>query len=394
MRRLIFAIGLLIVQNCFANEWQFSKPIVVSQANKGVYQHLDASSRRAIAISNKMVAVTWEDNSNGVPEIYVALKSISDQSFIRSFKVSETGPAYEPCIVGLNDGRFIIAWEADKRIWFRVISETLKGNVSRVTKNDSRQVVLYVMPENNVIAAWAEKREKVYQIYYAKIKLNKASVNLTDAILVDKSKVKADQAYPSLYQSNKGTVVAWEDRRFGNTQIFTAFAKPGGKFSPHRVLNDFRPSRIARFGNGSGAMRVTISGNTATVLATWLDKRDFEGGYDVYAAMSEDGGETFSDDELVQDMFGENIPQWHNSGAVSHDNKMVSVWDDTRDEMSRLWFSERVEGKWTEDISLTENDEAKETHPVFAFDSKGQIHIAYIHRIKNSTRILYLMGHR
>jgi hypothetical protein len=406
MKWFILVIGLLYFEYSYADEWTFSNPIVVSQAKKGVFYHLDASSRRSIAVSDEIIAVAWEDNRSGMPQIYIALKKASDKKFQKAIKISDAGSAYEPCIIGLNDGRFIIGWEANKQLWLRVVSEKTPGKITRLTSNDARQVVLNVMPGNKVIAAWAERRGKAYQIHYAKLQLSKTSVNVVNPVLVDKSveksndksidkyKAKADQAYPSLYQSSKGTVVAWEDRRFGNTQIFTAFAGPGEPFSPHRVLNDFRPSRIARFGNGTGAMRVTLDGNSSLVLATWLDKRDFEGGYDVYAAISKDGGATFGNDELVQDMFGENTPQWHNSGAVSHDKKMVSVWDDTRDEISHLWFSERLAGEWTTDAGLTENDESKETHAVLVFDSRNQLHVAYVEYLKTGTRIMYLMGHR
>lgn len=376
-----------------AEEWQFSRPIVVSQAVKGIFQHIDASSRRAIAVSKNTVAVVWEDNRSGTPQIYAALKKISEENFHQAIKISDKGPAYEAGISALNDGRFVIGWEAGNRLWLRVLSEHGLGEASVVSQYHSRQIALDATPDNKLVAVWAERRDKAYQIYFSNLDVNRMSVKVIGAILVDKTKVEADQAYPSVYQSNNGSIVGWEDRRFGNTRIFTSFARPGEAFSPHHLLNDFRPSRITRFGNGSGAMRIVMDGNRQSMLvASWLDKRDFEGGYDVYAAVSTDGGRTFGKDELAQDMFGENTPQWHNAVAVSNDSRVVTVWDDTRDGLSHVFLSERLAGGWGADSSLTDADEVSETHPVICFDRKGRLHVAYIERQQKGSSIMYVQS--
>ena len=141
-------------------------------------------------------------------------------------------------------------------------------------------------------------------------------------------------------------------------------------------------------------MRISLGGdNKKLVAASWLDKRDFEGGYDVYAAVSEDGGKTFGTDELVQDMFGENTPQWHNAIAVSNKGQIVVTWDDTRDGLPRIWLSERRHGNWSADTAINDpEEEIKESHPVICFDSLGRLHIAYVQQGKNLNRIIYIMG--
>lgn len=391
-----YFISLLFVPvfSC-AEEWQFSNPIIVADSAENVFYHIDASSRRAIAVSDKMIAIVWEDNRSGTPHIYAAVKTNSAKSFQQPIKISKKGPAYEPGITALNDGRFIIGWEADDHLWLRVLTNNTLGEARKLTKNFSRQIALHASPGNKLVAVWAEKREKAYQIHFAQLEVKNQVVSAVKPVLVDNTKVDADQLYPSVYQSGTGTVVGWEDRRHGNTRIFTAYTSNNEQFTPHRLLNDFRPSRIPRFGQGTGAMRISMDGNgQSLVLASWLDKRDFEGGYDVYAALSEDGGKNFAKDELAQDMFGENTPQWHNTAAVSNDGKLVIAWDDTRDGLSNVYMSERINGVWSADVNLTDSDEINEAHPVICFDDKGSLHIAYIERHQAGSRIMYRQGIR
>lgn len=388
-------ILLYVPVYCWAEEWQFSNPVIVSDSAENVFHHIDASSRRAIAVSDKTIAIVWEDNRSGTPHIYAALKTISAKTFQQPIKISAKGPAYEPGITALNDGRFIIGWEADDHLWLRVLTNNALGEARKLTNNFSRQIALHATLANKLVAVWAEKRKKAYQIHFTKLEVKNQEVSAVKPLLVDNTKVDADQLYPSVYQSRSGTVVGWEDRRHGNTRIFTAYSTNDKQFTPHRLLNDFRLSRIPRFGQGTGAMRISMDGNgQSQVLASWLDKRDFEGGYDVYAALSEDGGKNFTKNELAQDMFGENTPQWHNTAAVSNDGKLVIAWDDTRDGLSNVYMSERINSVWSADMSLTETDEINETHPVICFDNKGSLHIAYIERRKAGSRIMYMQGIR
>ena len=152
---------LILVPLCSsAEEWQFTKPVIVTETKENVFHHLDASSRRAIAVSNNTIAIVWEDNRSGTPHIYVAVTKVSESVFQKPIKVSQAGPAYEPGIVALNDGRFVIGWEAENHVWLRVLKDHDLGEISALTQNRSRQIALDVTADNRLVAVWAEQINK------------------------------------------------------------------------------------------------------------------------------------------------------------------------------------------------------------------------------------------
>jgi hypothetical protein len=192
-------------------------------------------------------------------------------------------------------------------------------------------------------------------------------------------------------------VVAWEDRRAGHTQVYAAHSASGGRFAAPRVLNPLPPSRVP-FGKGTGAMRVVLArGEAKQVVAVWLDKRDFAGGYDVYAAFSTDGGRGFGEAHIVQDEFGNNIAQWHAAVAADGRGGVVAVWDDRRDETADIWLSWPVENGWSENQAVgVAAGAGEQTHPAIVFDAAGQLHLAWLDRGSpdEPTRVRYALGRR
>ncbi len=394
MRAVAILLGYLVASAVFAADWQFQKPLVVTAASRGVFCHLDASGRKSLAVSDDTVAIVWEDNRSGSAQIYAAFKKIDADGFTPPLRISDAGPAYEPAVAALPHGRFVAGWEANGRVWSRLISPTEKGPVTALSSHPAQQLTLArAATEGKVVAAWAQRRDKWFQIMTAGLTVQNGVVVPRAARLVDDEPPRDHQFYPAIAESRAGVVVAWEDRRQGATRIMTAFAPPAGGFGPPRVLNDFRASRIARFGNGTGAMRVVLATDgQANVTAAWLDKRDFEGGYDVYAAVSEDGGKTFAADEIVQDMLGENTPQWHAAVAMSRQGNIVVAWDDSREGSKDVWFSTREES-WSDDNTFPAMEDGRsEAHPVLAYDDHGRLHAAWLELRQGASVIRYVQG--
>lgn len=390
MRYLFGCILICFAINGWATGLKFDDPITVTKANKGVFHHLESSGRRSLAISNGVVAIVWEDNSSGKARIYVAFKLPDSRSFTKPRLVSDSGPAYEPVIAAFGD-QFVIGWEEHDRIWLRQVSPAKFTAIQHLGKGPSRHLTLVAYPDaQQVLAVWCEKTKRYYQLHYAGIDIHDAQLQITEHGLVDKSPDKTEQQYPSVAVTQRGMVVAWEDRRQGATRIMTAFAPTGKAFGKSSILNDFRWSRMQRFGRGTGAMRVILSARIdGRVVATWLDKRDFEGGYDVYAAVSEDGGRSFGKDELVQDPLGENTPQWHPTVAVSDSGVVIVAWDDTRDGTPDIWYSLKQKQGWSDDeIWPGGSGAGAQTLPVLLFD-QNSLHLVWLERQGQASSILY-----
>ena len=69
--------------------WNFSPPLDVSPApTAGVFHHLESAGRRNIAVSAGTVAVIWEDNHTGSPQIHVGFKPAAATEFGKPVIVS------------------------------------------------------------------------------------------------------------------------------------------------------------------------------------------------------------------------------------------------------------------------------------------------------------------
>ena len=367
----------------------FSQPITVTTAKPGVFHHFESSGRTSIAVANETVGIVWEDNRSGTPQIYVAFKHKTAQTFSAPVQISPTGPAYEPAITSINNS-FIIGWEARDQIWLRTVSPAHLGKVIPLSPGVARQITFASTSQNHAIAAWSEHDAKSYHIRIAELTLKNDALMVNNNRPVDTSANRKEQLYPSVAITRQGTVVGWEDRRQGATRIFTAFAPTGKAFEPYQLLNDFRYSRIRKFGSGTGAMRVVLrSDQKSRVMAVWLDKRDFEQGYDVYSAYSDNGGRTFGKDQKVQDPLGDNTPQWHPAVAMSPDGKIVAAWDDTRDGTPDIWFSVHEDHQWSDDETWPGSaGVGSQTLPALLF-AENKLHVAWLVRHNNLSSILY-----
>jgi hypothetical protein len=131
------------------------------------------------------------------------------------------------------------------------------------------------------------------------------------------------------------------------------------------------------------------------VVATWMDKRGFLTGYDIYAAHSTDGGARFGANEVVQDEFGNEIAQWHPAVAVGAGGEVVAAWDDNRDDTPDIWLAWKEGGKWSTNVSPPPAaGAAQQTNPAMAIDAQGNLHLAWIERDSDNgpTRLAYSLG--
>ena len=395
MNFLRVGVSLLLCAPAVAFAWAYSPAISVSELHQAhTFAHLESSGNRAIAISKDQIAITWEDNRSGKPEVYIAFKATNAKQFSPPLRVSDTAPAYEPALAGIGDGRFVVAWEANDQVWARVVGAQRTGVVQALSPQTAREATVSTGPAGALWLAWAAKAGGHYQIVAAHASLQGDQIRLAEVKPVESAVPTQDQLYPSIALTNTGSIIGWEDRRYGHTRLFTAFAPSGKWFGPLRQLNQLRAKRSSTYGNGTGAMRVVLaSDGDQQVLACWLDKRDFAEGYDVYAATSRDGGNSFSRNEKVEDMLGANTPQWHAVSAMDSQGHVVVAWDDQRDGSPDVWLSWRTPAGWSDNESPAgARGKGNQSNPAIVFDAAGRLHLAFLVRGEAVTAIRYLLA--
>lgn len=374
--------------------WEFEPPLTVAAAREGVFHHLEAAGRASLAVNGSTVGLVWEDNRRGQPGIFVALKD--GKNFGEPLQVSGGGSAYEPAIAALGAGGFVLAWEEDERIHVRALQDGTLGPVTSVDSTPGRQASLAAAPEGGFVLAWI-RRQGPEWVMTREGRVRDGAVRLGKSRPAEADPPEAEKLFPSVVATGAGVAVAWEDRRHGHTRLFHAFAEAGSAYGEVRQLNELLPSRSADFGRGTGVTRVALaSGPGEQVAAIWMDKREFEGGYKVYAALSRNGGRDFTANEKVQDVFGDTVPQWHPAIALAPDGTALAAWDDRRDESSDVWLSWRSEQGWSDDLAAgPAYGPGEQSHPVLAFDRSGALHMAWVVRTpKGQTEIRYATARR
>jgi hypothetical protein len=383
-----------------ATSWEFDRPIDVSTASrKGVFHHLESAGRKNIAVSGNTVAVVWEDNHRGGNQVYLATKNIDSAVFSRPRQVSTGRSAYEPTIVIVSPGVFMVAWEQDGEVWLRAADINLLNPPQRLAGVGAAQVSLAAR-DGSIAVVWAQRHERFSYIQVAPLKFNGMDnpIGVGRIRMVDVKPPRADQAYPSVVLTSKGWSIAWEDRRFGHTVLLYAHSRNGNTFALPKILNEQPPRMSTIYGKGAGVARVALTAFGAQdVVATWLDKRDFTAGYDVYADFSRDGGRRFGPNQKVQDEFGNAISQWHPAIASDRNGGVVVTWDDDRDETSDIWLSWPAAQGWSADLALPGGSgPGIQRSPTLVFDDKGRLHIAWVDQKGNDgpTRVRYALGRR
>ena len=400
--RGLCALGLfLIVSTAFAAPWAFDPPIVVSpDAGVQTYSHLESAGRKSIAVSDAWVAVTWEDNRDGVSRCYVALKAPGKNKFSTAMRVSGAGEAYESAVVGLAQGRFALAWEEGGRVHARLLARGQLGQPITLGTHTAAQVSLGYAAPDVLFATWSEKQKQYWQIQAARLLLGRGTtLKAAPAHAIDPTAIAGDQSYPSVVAlSGKKLVVAWEDRRAGHTRILSSTSNTGGvRFTPSQQINDaVWLGQMSGFGRGTGVMRVALSPYALDgVAAVWADKRDFLSGYDAYVALMPDATRKFSANEKAQDDFGNAIAQWHPAIGSNRQGQVAVVWDDDRDGTPDIWLSWRSAGGWSDNLAVPgASGAAVQSDPALVLDSAGDIHLAWVEKaeLNAPSHIRYVHG--
>ncbi|MFP5506394.1 MAG: hypothetical protein ACLGH6_09365, partial [Gammaproteobacteria bacterium] len=223
MRWPLLLVACLLPLVSVAAPWQFDAPVAVTRhTGPKVFHHLESAGRRSIAVSGESVAIVWEDNRDGTPRIYLALKALGDAGFTeRAAAISGAGDAYEPAIAALPGDRFAVAWEEDEQIRVRLVTAQAVGPVLSLGKGAAQASLTALGNDVLLVGAVREKRFSRIRLHHLQVG-EELKLTETVACPVDAEPPQDEQLYPALAVTSRQLVVAWEDRRPGHTIIMAA----------------------------------------------------------------------------------------------------------------------------------------------------------------------------
>lgn len=404
MTRICWVLPVFVSLSVQAQPWQFASPLAVTPGQQeGVFHHLESSGRRSLAVSESEVAVTWEDNRTGAPQVYLAHKPLAGDIFAPPVRISSGGEAYEPSVAALADGRFVVAWEQDAQVYARMLGS---DRPLRLSKREGAQVSLQADGEG-VVAVYAEREQRYARIRFQRLLASPdGTLSLTDDCPVDRVPPVDEQLYPTAALGAPGhagriLVAAWEDRRPKHTIIMASVATSACRFTPPQRISLKSPGRGTRnlpYGAGHGVSRVALAGyGAAGVFAAWADKRNFRHGYDIWGAHLDADKLSFGANLRIQDDFGELAHQWHTSIAGHPDGTLVVAWDDDREGNADIMLSWRRDDAWSDDLPLPGGSgPGEQSDPSIVLDHAGNLHVVWVERERKGepARLGYAVGHR
>ncbi len=410
MKRHSLQLLLLIPSLALSSPWSFKAPITVAGSDSSThFHHLDGAGRKHIAANEHSVSMIWEDDRDGSPQVFLAIKSFASGNIENEFRLSSGEEAYEPAIVSIDGRRWLAAWEQDEFIWGCIVNNGSPGPATRLSEKPARQVTLASDGKGHALAVWAVIRERGQYISAADLKITDDKISTGSPVPVTGEFESSYQAYPSATLLDRGqSVIAWEDRRAGHTRLFTSHRRAAGQaFSPELQFNEHNEPPPVDEGTavmlGSGVMRVSLAKDlSGAVQAVWMDKRNPASGYAVWGAPYRQNSQSFDVNHQIQDELGAAVPQWHAS-VEGGSNGFVAVWDDTREawsddlETGDVILSWQTDTGWSDDLILPHaSGEGYQGSPALSLDPAGNLHLLWIERrdLNSPSRLHYMLGVR
>jgi len=391
-------LALAIFQAQSSERWIFDSRIAVTAPPVGaVYHHLEGSGRKHIAVTRESVAVVWEDNRSQASQIYVTLKSLTQETFPTALPASSGSEAYEPTIDAISGNRFVLAFEQDASVFARILTAEGLAEPTRLSRAAASHVSIASF-DDRVFASWREQDDGGWFVKIAALRVGNANQLIVESLQsVESIGLETPVLFPAIAVNSAGLCVAWEDRRAGHTRLLVSHAEDAGKpFTKPQSLNEFFSNRN-QYDRGSGVTRVSLASFAQDeILAAWMDKRRGGKGYGIFAALGADAGESFGPNEKVHSEEGDTQPHYNPATAGNQAGDFVITWDDFRHGDSDIWISAyNPDLEWSQDYAPpVASGSGEQSHPSIALDEQHNLHLLWIERsqLDGPSRLWYSLG--
>ncbi len=391
-------LALAIFQTQASERWIFDSRISVTRPPVGaVYHHLEGSGRKHIAVTRESVAVVWEDNRSQAPQIFVTLKSLTQETFPTALLVSSGSEAYEPAIDAISGNRFVLAFEQDAFVFARILTAKGLAEPARLSRAAASHVSI-ASYDDRIFASWRERDNGKWFVKIAALRVGNANRLIVESLQsVETEGLETPVLFPAIAVNNAGLCVAWEDRRAGHTRLLVSHTEDAGKpFTKPQFLNEFFSNRN-QYDRGSGVTRVSLASFAQDeILAAWMDKRRGGKGYGIFAALGADAGESFGPNEKVHGKEGDTQPHYNPATAGNRSGDFVIAWDDFRHGDSDIWIStHNSDLEWSQDYAPpVASGDGEQSQPSIALDEQHNLHLLWIERaqLDAPSRLWYSLG--
>jgi len=281
--------------------------------------------------------VCWDDRRMGEYDVYAQWYSATGESLGDNFRVNDdqgNTDQYNSAAAGNRFGEFLLVW-TDRRngnedIYGQFYSADREPIGSNFIVNDDGSdenqgaPAVASTPDGGYWVSWADSRDGNLDIYCRRLNRNGP---VGSSFRVNDDSASSLQRVSSIAMDCHGmTVVAWEDERNGNTDIYRCILDSTGQpLGSNRRLNDDGPDRAPQYYAAAAAGK-------GRFLVTWSDGRE---GFDIYGQFLDAWGQPIGGNQCINSDTGGAV-QWYPYCAMDTSNRSVVVWMDTRQDRYRV----------------------------------------------------------
>ncbi len=304
-------------------------------------------SPRIAVDANLSISVVWAEESGPDFDIWYARSEDNGSSFLDKVRVDDTGTGFSnqssPSIAVNATGSIFIVWSDDRS------GEILRIYISRSDDNGSTFSSNVQVPPSGTNAQYT----------------------------------------PDIAIANDTIFVVWAEAV--NTvsgfapKIFVSRSFDWG-------VSFEAPLRIDSTGTAFSLLQSPrISARNESVLVVWQDTRADENYYDIFAALSTDSGVTYGIDEKISD--GPSLTRQTSPDlCFLPDGSAVVVWEDQRSGAFEIRAAVSENGGESFNYSVAVSDGESCTAPAIASDAGGNISVVYREHTADSDQIRYAIS--
>ena len=286
------------------------------------------SSDPQITSEGNNVYVVWPDTSNGGLDIFFAVSNDNGQTFSTPIILSDTISGVMPQI-SVSGNNVYVTWATSSEIFFAVSNDN--GQTFSTPINLSNTIGYSIFPQissegNNVYVVWQDTGATFssLDIFFAVSNDN----GQTFSTINFTNNPSSASVIPQISSEGNNVYVVWPDTGdlFSSLDVFFAVSNDNGQtFST--------PINLSNTTGNSGDAQISSEGNN--VYVTWQDDTSFLGSSVIGFAVSNDNGQTFSSPIILSTTTeSSGDPQ-----ITSEGNNVYVTWEDTSHGIAEIFFA-------------------------------------------------------
>ncbi len=334
--------------------------------------------------------VVWEDWRNGDRDIYAQVLDTGGKAFGPNFRVNSDQTATgqkDADVIAAGSGSYVIVWRDERNnnndIYAQFISKAgqLTGAnfiIHEANSSDQMNPTISEMSDGSFVVAWEDWRNGNIDIFARKI--SAAGQPFGPSFKVNSDFTNTDQTDPKLaFDKNGGGMIVWRDCRLAKTvyegaDIYGQRLNNTGGLKGENILINPKDG-----GDVDQCNPDIIIADNGTMMIVWRDDRN--GNLDIFGQLFDPDGQLIGNNILINDDKTVRV-QRNPSACINGRGEFMVVWADLRNENFDIYAQCYTLTGLAIGRNIQINDPfgspAVQTEPSIACDAAGNLVMSWV----------------